>query len=197
MKAWQCVFVGLLVRRRWDAVDKAWSKDYVLQALARFEYREPSRRPCRLHYRLLAGHCLTVDVHRYLDRSMPHELLLHLHWRARFVEPRAIGVAECMRPHVLADACGDRGAFDVRLLDLLLVIWLARGWIHERPVFGHSEKRLAAPSQKDFHEPWIKRNMVARALQELMGDWQRWRMYSTLEVLRQRLRISAAGPDAR
>jgi hypothetical protein len=39
--------------------------------------------------------------------------------------------------------------------------------------------------------------MVARALQELMGDWQRWRMYSTLEVLRQRLRISAAGSDAR
>jgi hypothetical protein len=23
-------------------------------------------------------------------------------------------------------------------------------------------RRLAAPSQKDFHEPWIKRNMVAR-----------------------------------
>ncbi len=106
-----------------------------------------------------------------------------------------------MPPHVLADACGDRGAFEVRLRDLLLVMWLAPDWIDKQPVFGRSKKRLAAPSQKDFHEPWIARNMVARVFEFAATTGRRMDgayLYRAPDILRTVLdQMHAAGSELR
>jgi GTP-binding protein HflX len=41
---------------------------------------------------------LSIDVHRCLDRGIPHQLLLHLHRSSGLVHPRAVRVEEHVPP---------------------------------------------------------------------------------------------------
>jgi hypothetical protein len=99
---------------------------------------------------LRGGHCLSIDVHRRLDRGMPHQFLLHLQRSSGLVQPRAICVAErvptdgTVLPGIL-DACiVDKSDHDTWLGDVIARL-TCRFLVNRDP--SHEINALKGPGQ--------------------------------------------------
>src|ERR1700677_1485504 len=103
-----------------------------------------------VRFALRVCHRPSVDVHRRLDRSVTHQLLLHLHRSARLVEPRTVGMAEGMPPYPVGktDEFGDPAK--LALLEALLVVRLPCLRIGEYPIPILGKRTEAPPPKQQF-----------------------------------------------